>query len=75
MIIEAILFIVGFYLFAGLGMYVYSVVKSWELLGFWRFDINKTHVVLCRYPRWLLFWLEIIISKVRSMKTAIKKGE
>jgi hypothetical protein len=71
MIFEALILIVGFYLFAGLSMYTYAVVKSWEILGFWDFSITRTHVAMMSYPRWMLFWLHII---VKNLKTKLNKG-
>ena len=66
MILEALTLIIGFYLFAGVSMYVYSVIKSYEVLGFWDFSITRTHIGLCTYPRWVLFWLHWIVKKVRG---------
>lgn len=60
MILEAVLLIVVMYVLAGLAYYAYCVFISWSLLGFWKFDISETHIGICRYPRWLLFWLERI---------------
>lgn len=66
MILEALLFILGFYLFAGLSIYVYAVIKSWEATGFWSFKITDTHIAgICLYPRWLLFWLVWLVNKFR----------
>lgn len=66
MIIEALLYIIGFYFFAGIVLYVYSVVKSWEVLGFWDFSITRDYIALCKYPKWLLFWLYWIVKKIKE---------
>lgn len=66
MFLEFLSLVVGYYLFAGLCVYVYSVIKSYEVTGFWSFKINNGYIALCKYPRWLLFWLEWIMKKVRG---------
>ncbi|AYP68212.1 hypothetical protein PQE75_gp080 [Bacillus phage vB_BcoS-136] len=54
-----------FYILTGLGMYVYSVIKSWEFTGNWYFDIEDGQVGICKIPKWIIFWLEWIIKKVK----------
>lgn len=66
MLLEALLYIIGFYIFAGLSTYVYAVVKSWEVTKIWSFKIEDGHIaVICPYPRWLLGWLEWVIRIVK----------
>jgi hypothetical protein len=67
MILEFIGYVLGFYIFAGLSTCLYAFVKSFESLGHWDFSITRTHVALCPYPRWLLFWLHWIVVKVRRL--------
>ena len=65
MILEALLYIVGFYLFAGLSVYAYGALKSWEFTGNWNFNIKDGYIAgICKYPRWLLGWLEWIVKKI-----------
>lgn len=66
MLIEALLFIVGFYLFAGLCTYAYAVLKCWEFTGFWNFKIQDGFIaVIVPYPRWLLGWLEWLVRMIK----------
>lgn len=63
MLFEMLLYIVGYYLFAGISVYVYGVIKAFELTGVWCFIINDGYIAgICPYPRWLLFWLEWIFN-------------
>lgn len=57
-----LLALIAIYLLSGLGMYVYAVYKSYELSGIWYFNITKTHVSLCKYPKWMLYWLYLAVS-------------
>lgn len=56
-ILIGLLFILGFYIFAGLSYYIYAVIKSKELLGFWSWKIEKDYIGLCIFPKWLVSWL------------------
>lgn len=68
MVLEALLLFVGFYLFIGISIYIYSVVKSYEILGFWCFDIAWGRIGICTYPKWTLFWLETIVDSIRNWR-------
>ena len=61
MLFEILLYIVGYYLFAGIGTYAYGVIKAFEITDFWNFTIKDGYIAgICPYPRWLLIWLEWI---------------
>lgn len=65
-LLEALLYIVGFYIITGLGTYAYAVLKAWEFTGMWNFKIHNGFIsVIIPYPRWLLGWLEWIVRKVK----------
>ncbi|MER2008612.1 MAG: hypothetical protein ABS939_14265 [Psychrobacillus sp.] len=67
MLLEALVLIVGYYLFAGISVYVYSVMQGLEILGYWNLSITKDSIAgMIKYPRWLLFWLEWIVSLFRK---------
>lgn len=65
MFLQALILIVGYYLFTGASYYVYGVMKSHELLGFWDFSIKNGYIGgICPYPRWVLFYVEWIINAI-----------
>jgi hypothetical protein len=66
MILEAVILIVGFYLFCCLGLYAQAVVKSFEFTGIWKFDVKDGYVGICKYPKWSLFWVEYILKRIRG---------
>lgn len=63
-----ILWMIFWYILIGLGFYVYAVVKSWEILGFWNLEISERLVGMMEYPKWLLGWLYWIVKRVRGLK-------
>lgn len=63
-ILIGLLLILGFYIFAGLSYYVYAVIKSKEILGFWSWKVDDGYIGLCVSPKWLVFWLHWISKKV-----------
>lgn len=68
MLVEALLLIVGYYLFCSLSMYIYAVVKTWEFTGIWSFKIEDGYIGICEYPKWSLSWVELISNKIRGIK-------
>lgn len=61
MFLEFVVYLIGFYLFSGISIYSYSVIKSYEMTDVWNFSIDKDFVAgIWTYPRWLLFWVEWI---------------
>lgn len=68
MILEAITLILGYYILCVLGIYIYAVVKSWEITGVWRFDIKDGYVGICKYPRFTLYWIEWVLNKIRGVR-------
>lgn len=62
--LELILLLLLIYFVSGLLMYAYAVFKNWEITGFWSFKIKDGYIGLGTYPRWLLFWLEWIYTKL-----------
>lgn len=66
MLLEALALIGGYYLFVGLCTYAYAVLKTWEFTGAWKFNIKDGYIGVCKYPRYLLGWVEWIVNKVRS---------
>lgn len=68
MILEALLIFGGLYIAFGLSLYVYAVVKAFEMLGMWNFSITKEAIGgVCKYPYWTLFWLERIVRLFRGV--------
>jgi hypothetical protein len=66
MLFEMLILIVGYYLFAGISIYIYGVIKAFELTDFWCFTIRNGYIAgVCPYPRWLLIWLEWILKWVK----------
>lgn len=61
-----ILNLIFLYLIAGLFMYAYCVVKSYEILGFWDFNIDAEHIGVCKYPKWLLYWVYWVVKKAKG---------
>lgn len=55
--LTAILWILGIYFGTGIALYFYSVIKSYEILGFWNWSVEEEYIGLCRYPKWLLGWM------------------
>lgn len=69
MLLEALVYIVGYYIFAGLSVYLYSVVKCWELTGSWNFLIKDGFIAgIIPYPQLLLGWLEWTVRKFRRSR-------
>jgi hypothetical protein len=68
MLIEALVYIIGFYILAGLLMYAYGVLKSWEFTKVWNFKIADGYVGIFTYPRFMLFWLEWIVRKINGLR-------
>lgn len=64
MILETLMFVIGFYLFTMLSVYSYSVFKTWEHTGIWDFRIKDGYIGICAYPQWLLGWIERIESRL-----------
>lgn len=59
--------VLGFYLFYGLGMYAYAVIKAYEWTGFWDFSIKDGYVAgWIKYPKWVLGWLEGTVNLFRK---------
>lgn len=68
-LLEAMIFFGWMYLLAGFTYYFYSVVKSWEIMKFWNFSIKDGYISgIVQYPKWLLGWLEKLVSKVSKSK-------
>lgn len=63
-----LLLLAGFYLLLGLVTYAYCVFVTYWFLGFLIFRIDDTYVGICKYPRWLMFWIHWIVSKVKVIK-------
>ncbi len=74
MLLEAILIILGFYIFSGISIYVYCVIKTYEQIGVWSFEITDNFVGICKYPKWVLFWMEWIYNKLILIISKFKKG-
>lgn len=69
MILEAIILIVGYYLFAGISIYAYGVMQALDILDGWNFTIKDGYIAgICPYPRWLLFWIEWVAKYVFRQK-------
>lgn len=66
MLLEAILIIGISYIVMGLCLYMYSVVKTYEIIKVWDFKIKDGYIGLCEYPRWTLIWLEKIVGGVKN---------
>ena len=45
------------YVVTGVSAYVYAVVKSREVLGFWNWKIDDGYIGICEYPKWLMGWM------------------
>lgn len=58
----------GFYLFWVVGVYTYAIVKNYEVLGKWVFNIENGYVGVCKYPRFSLRWIEHIIDVVTARR-------
>lgn len=56
------------YIVLGLGLYVYAVFQTYQILEFWDFSISKDYIGLCPYPYWTLFWLEWIYRKIDRVR-------
>lgn len=65
-LLEALIIFGGMYLALGLSLYVYAVVKTYEILGAWNFNITKESIGVCKYPYWTLFWLEKTVRLFRG---------
>jgi hypothetical protein len=65
---EIIVLIIGTYMALGLVAYGYAVVKTYEILGQWHFNIQNGFVGLFPYPKWLIGWLEHIVDIVGGRK-------
>lgn len=69
MMLEALILIVGYYIFAGVSVYIYGVIKSHDILGVWNYGIKDGYISgVCPYPRWLLFWIEWVARYVFRQK-------
>jgi hypothetical protein len=55
--------LISLYLLLGIGYYAYAVLKSYETTGCWAFKLKDGYVGLCKYPRGLLCWMELIFKK------------
>jgi len=66
MLLEALLLFGGFYLFAGLSIYLHCVVSTYDILRVWNFSITKESIGVCKYPYWTLFWLHKTVEMLRS---------
>ncbi|GIN66367.1 hypothetical protein J41TS2_17880 [Bacillus sonorensis] len=60
-----LLLLIGSYLLLGLGTYAYCVFVTYWFLGFWVFGISDECVGICKYPKWLMFWIYWIANKFR----------
>ena len=72
MILELLFLLIGWYLFCGVTLYGYAVVKTHEITGRWFFRIHKGYIGVCRYPRWLLIWLELLVGDLIKWKNDAK---
>lgn len=62
-----LLWILFWYIVIGLAIYGYSVLKVWEYTKVLDFSIKNGYIATIHpYPKWLLFWLEWIVKKVRG---------
>lgn len=67
MLLEMLMYVVVYYILSGLLVYIYAVIKSWEFTGHWGFSIKDGFIAgIIRYPRWLLGWLEWVVTKWRT---------
>lgn len=58
-----------FYIFLGLSMYAYAVLKYYELTGDWNFNIDNGYICnVFKYPKWILYWLEWFFKKIKGSK-------
>lgn len=63
LLLAGLLYIVG-----GLGLFTYLIIKTYEILGVWRFDITRNHIGMFEYPYWLLSWLHWLVVKANGFK-------
>lgn len=75
MILEAFVLFGGSYIIMGLCMYLYAVVKTYQILGIWNFKITREAIGVCKYPYWTLFWLHIAVRDINKWKSDIKEGK
>jgi hypothetical protein len=57
MLLEALVLILGYYLFCVVGTYGYAVLKSWEFIGVWNFKIINGHLGIVKIPKIFTFWM------------------
>jgi hypothetical protein len=62
--LSLILGLLVLYLSLGASLYLYAIVQNYEILGFWVFDIYKGYIGVCKYPKWILGWLEHVVNVV-----------
>lgn len=74
MILESLFIFGGLYIALGLSIYIYAVVKTYEILGVWNFNITKESIGVCKYPYWTLFWLHMIIKYAKILRNYVKEG-
>lgn len=56
-ILEAIGFLLLFYLTFSVSTYIYAVIKSYEFIGVWKFKMEDGYVGVIKFPKWLSFWM------------------
>lgn len=66
MLLEFILWLVILYFVIGIGLYFYAVFKTFEFTGIWNWKITRCYIGICKYPYWLLFWLEKIVNWLKG---------
>ena len=57
-LLEALVLLVGYYIFCVVSVYTYAVVKSWEFSRVWNFKIIDGCVGVVKIPRMFRFWLK-----------------
>lgn len=68
MILEIVIYAFIYYLFIGISYYVYSVLKYHEHMDIWNFSIKDSVVGVYKCPKFLVFWIEWIYSKIKRGK-------
>lgn len=66
-LIESLAFILGFYIFSGISVYTYGVFKYFQLTETWNLKIENGYISdIFKYPKWMLFWLELVVKKIKK---------
>ena len=57
MIAEVLFSLMMIYITAGFSVYLYAAIQNYQMVEKWVFKIERTHIGIVKYPKWLLWWM------------------